>query len=290
MDTGKVIKSIRLSKKLKSKNVYSDILSRPARSRFEKGLSDTTSKKLFEILSNLNISLEEFYFTYNNYKIEDNHDFITQYSKYFYSNDIESLRKLEKSTIEKYWTTNQIKFCHYSALTSLTISSILEEKPNLKNVELLKEYLLNCEEWTYYELVLFTNSLDFFSEELLLLLYKHAKNKLEHFSLLRRYNNEVFSLLSNILVLFITKNNVSQSVFFYQELKNSVSETINKMYEKTMLIFFKELINIMNSTEYDDQNIVKIISLFNYLDMPFKRKQCISLVKVVKSNNPRTLI
>ena len=137
---------------------------------------------------------------------------------------------------------------------------------------------------------MFTNSLDFFSEELLLVLYKHAQTKLEQFSLLRRYNNEVFSLLSNILVLFITKNNVSQSVFFYQELKNSVSETTNKMYEKTMLIFFKELINIMNSTEYDDQNIAKIISLFNYLDMPFKRKQCISLVKVVKNNNPMTLI
>lgn len=84
MDTGKVIKSIRLSKKLKSKNVYNNILSRPASSRFEKGLSDTTSKKLFEILSNLNISLEEFYFIYNGYKIEDDYDFLSQYSKYFY--------------------------------------------------------------------------------------------------------------------------------------------------------------------------------------------------------------
>lgn len=284
MDTGKVIKSIRLSKKLKSKNVYNNILSRPASSRFEKGLSDTTSKKLFEILSNLNISLEEFYFIYNGYKIEDDYDFLSQYSKYFYLNDTDKLRKLENITIQKYLKTNQIKFSHYSALTNLTISSILNEKPNLRSLQILNEYLLNCEEWTYYELVLFTNSLDFFSEELLLILYKHAKKRLEHFSLLRKNSNDVFSLLSNILVVFIKKNNINKSIFFYHELKNSVSKTDHTMYVKTMLIFFKELINIMNSKEYDNQNIVKIISLFDYLDMPFKKNQCNSLVEMVKNN------
>lgn len=285
MEIGKVIRSIRLSKKQKSKNVYNDILSRPAISRFEKGLSDTTSEKLFEILHNLNVSLDEFYFIYNNHKIEDNYDFLSQYSKYFYLSDVDNLRKLENITIQKYLITNRISFFHYSALTNLTISSILNEKPNLKSLKILKDYLLNCEEWTYYELVLFTNSLDFFPEELLLVLYKHAKKRLERFNLLRKHNNEVFSLLSNILVVFIKKNNIRKSVFFYHELEKNVSETTSMMYEKTMMIFFKELINIMSSTEFDEQNIVKIISLFNYLDMPLKNNQCNSLVEIVKNNN-----
>lgn len=55
------------------------------------------------------------------------------------------------------------------------------------------------------------------------------------------------------------------SAFFYEELKNSVFETTNTMYEKTMMIFLKELINIMKSKNYNERNIEKIISLFSCL-------------------------
>ncbi|MGO1590304.1 MAG: hypothetical protein ACTHWI_08785 [Alkalibacterium gilvum] len=104
-----------------------------------------------------------------------------------------------------------------------------------------------------------------FFGNLLLLLYKQTKIKLENFSLLRKYNNEVFSLLLNILVVFIKKDDVKMSAFFYEELKNSVFETTNTMYEKTMMIFLKELINIMKSKNYNERNIEKIISLFSCL-------------------------
>lgn len=75
MTVGEVIRYIRLSKKIKSKNVYTGILSRPAISKFEKGLSDTTTEKFFKIISNLNISLEEFYFIYKNYNLGIDYSF-----------------------------------------------------------------------------------------------------------------------------------------------------------------------------------------------------------------------
>ena len=58
MKIGEVIGAIRKNKNLKSKDVYKGILSRPAISRFEKGHSDTTTDKFFQILDNLNLSLE----------------------------------------------------------------------------------------------------------------------------------------------------------------------------------------------------------------------------------------
>lgn len=214
METGKVVKYIRLSKKIKSGNVYTGILSRPAISRFEKGLSDTTTEKLFKIISNLNVSLDEFYYIYNKYNRDNDYDFYNEYSQAFYSND-----------------------------------------------------------------------LDFFSEELILTLYKRTKRKLEDFTQLRKYNNEVFSLLTNILVVFITKNDIEKSVYFYNELKNSISETNNKMYEKVMLNFFKELVNLIDTKQINNQNIEKIIMLFDYLDMPMKKNQCIYLYENVVNNN-----
>lgn len=192
MEVGKTIKYIRLSKKMKSKNVYTNILSRPAISKFEKGLSDTSTEKLFKILANLNISLDEFYFIYNSHNIENDSDFFNEYSHAFYLSDLKRLNHLKMINDQKYQLTNQIKQLHYSALCDLTISYISNNQINRESFNILKLYLLECEEWTYYELVLFTNSLDFFPEDLILLLYKRTKKKLEDFSQLRKYNNEVF--------------------------------------------------------------------------------------------------
>lgn len=188
-------------------------------------------------------------------------------------------------TNQNYKTTNKINHLHYSALADLTISYILKEKNNIESLKILKDHLLDCNEWTYYELVLFTNSLDFFPEELILLLYRRAKKKLEKFILLRKYSNEVFSLLSNILVVFISKNDKDKCNYFYTELKRNVSEMNNKMYEKTMIIFFNELIKGINTKQLNYKNIETIISLFTWLEMPLKRIQCTSLVETVKINN-----
>lgn len=177
MKTGIVVRYIRLSKKLKSKNVYTNILSRPAVSRFENGLSDTTTEKLFQILTNLNISLDEFYFIYNDYKVENDSDFFNNYSQAFYLNNLARLNELKVITEQKYRLTNQVKQLHYSVLCDLTASYISNLPINMENLKVLNTYLLECEEWTYYELVLFTNSLDFFPEELILLLYKRTKKK-----------------------------------------------------------------------------------------------------------------
>lgn len=285
MKVGEIVRDIRLSKKLKSKNVYHDILTRPAASRFERGLSDTTTDKLFKILANLNISLDEFYFIYNDHKPDIDHYFMSAYSRSFNLNDLNRLKELKMCTERDYNITHQIKYLHYSILCDLTISYISKEPANPKSLSILKKYLLDCEEWTYYELVLFTNSLDFFPEELISLLYKRTRKKLEVFSHLRKYSNEVFALLSNILVVFINKNDPTNCTFFYNELKNSISETNNKMYEKVMADFFKELVITINTKEMNEQNIRKIISLVTSLDMPIKTIQCQSLVQTVKANN-----
>lgn len=249
-------------------------------------MSDTTTEKLFKIISNLNVSLDEFYFIYDKYnKTKNDYDFYNEYSQAFYLNDLESLRKLKSIANEKYKSTNKVKHLHYLSLTDLTISYILKEKNNVESLKILKNYLLECDEWTYYELVLFTNSLDIFSEELLLLLHKRAKEKLKDFTQLRKYSNEVFSLLTNILVVFITKNDIEKSTYFYNELKLSLSETNNRMYEKVMLSFFKELIGIIDTKKSNTQSIEGIIALFDYLDMPVKKNQCVHLYKIVKNNN-----
>lgn len=285
MRTGEVIKYIRESKKLKSKDVYMDILSRPTISRFEKGVSDTTTEKFFLILDNLNISLDEFYFIYNKSQTSESYNFLILYSDYFYSNNLEALKKLKLQMEQQYVLTGQVKFSHYSLITELTICRITGQKMRKEALEQIKNYLFNCEDWTYYEIVLFTNTLDFFSKETIGVLYKRTKKKLKYFSNLRIHNNEVFVLISNILVTSIENNDLESCKYFYNELIKSMDSVNNKMYEKTMIIFFGELTKLIENPNLKIDKINEIIGIFDLLYMPGKSNQCRNLYELVKKNN-----
>ncbi|GHP15044.1 transcriptional regulator [Lentilactobacillus fungorum] len=65
---GQTVKKIRQIKGFTQKEVYSTIVSRSFANRFERGLNDVSATKLFQILDNLSISLDEFRFIHNNYQ------------------------------------------------------------------------------------------------------------------------------------------------------------------------------------------------------------------------------
>lgn len=285
MKTGEVIKYIRISKRLKSKIVYDDILSRPVISKFENGISDTTTEKFFKILKNLNVTLEEFYYIYNDFILDADKAFLSNYAQAFYSSDKEALKKLYNKIKDEYKQTRYVKYLHYSLLTELTIQNIENRKYNNKSLETLKKYLMNCDDWTYYEIMLFTNLLDFFPLSTINILYKRAKKKLIYFKKIKIYRNDLFSMITNILVLYIKENNITLCRFYYSELSENLSNTNNLMYEKTMLLFFKEAINIMENELYNPNKADKIIDMFEFLELPFRKQQCKDLLELVKYNN-----
>lgn len=282
MRVGELIRDIRLAKKLQVKNVYYNILERPSVSKFEKGISDTTSEKFLKIL---NISLEEFYFRYNQSNENDDYYFLQKYTQYFYSNDIEGLKRLENEMYEKSKRYQQDKLLYYSVLAHLTVSDLSKEVADEDKLHILTEYLFRCEEWNYFEIILFTNSMDFFSKDVILLLYKRLRGKLEEFKQIRKYTNELFTLVSNILVLFLKENDLNTAEKLYFDLAQYTSETNNKMYEKAMLVYFKELIKMIKYKSNISIPTEEVIKVFDFLEMPNKKKQCLQLLEIIKRNN-----
>lgn len=282
---GELIRNIRLAKKLQVKNVYHNVLERPSVSKFEKGISDTTSEKFLKILDNLNISLEEFYFRYNQNNENEDFYFLKNYTKFYYSNDVNSLKKLENEMYQKSEQYQQDKLLYYSILAHLTVSDLSKEVADENKRHILTEYLFRCEEWNYFEIILFTNSMDFFSKDVILLLYKRLRDKLEEFKQIRKYTNEIFTLISNILVIFLRENEFNTAQKLYFDLTQYTSDTNNKMYEQAMLIYFKELIDMIKDKSNYSKSVEEIINIFDFLDMPNKKKQCIQLLEIIKRNN-----
>ena len=285
MKIGEVIGAIRKNKNLKSKDVYKGILSRPAISRFEKGhSSDTTTDKFFQILDNLNLSLEEFHFLYDGNKANTDAMMISAYSEAYYAKDIPKLAVLEEEVKNRFEETSKIKYLHHASIVHLLRCNLSELPFPHKELAVIKDYLFQCETWNYYELVLFTNSLDFFPEEVLDAVYTKAKEKMTEFNQLKRYKNELFSLISNILVLQLEKNNLEKSLLYYADLEKTLSTSDNRMYEHAMLLFFKELIAVMQHKE-DTEKLTAILQTFKLLDMERIGNQCAGLLEIVRKNN-----
>jgi len=70
MDIGSTIELIRQNKNIPIKSLIGEVMSRAHYYRITNGQSDMTVKNFFNILERLNVSLEEFLFIKNNFKIE----------------------------------------------------------------------------------------------------------------------------------------------------------------------------------------------------------------------------
>ncbi|WP_332647414.1 helix-turn-helix domain-containing protein [Lysinibacillus sp. 54212] len=286
MEVGEVIRKIRKNKNIPSNKVYKNVLSRPAVAKFEKGLSDTSVKKFLDILDALNISLEEFGVIY---KETENQDlkYTRSYINAYYSKDLDTLNAIVNSASKDYLETKNEKYRHYQALVRLLMDDINETDVHKSEIDILKQYLVQCDVWGYYEIILFTNSLSFYSCEFIDIVYSRAKSTLLKLKNMLRYRNEVALMLLNILEKNILSKNIGQASFYLTELKGLKNNVIDNMYIQTMILYFTLICKIIDGKykgDFEEYNskIKEIINIFNVLGLSQKAIQCESFYKKVK--------
>lgn len=255
--------------------LYSSLLSRQAALKFESGASDTTVSKFLIILDRLNLSLEEFQSLYLS---SDNKNYTTQYINLFYKKDIEALKSLSQEAEIEYKNTNLEKFNHYSALTLLMIDYLSnKEETNHLALKVIVDYLFTCDEWGYYEITLFTNSLIYIPSEFVDIVYPRVKKKFMLTENLLRYRNEAAIILFNILEKKILEKDVKKVKLYLTELHQIKDSTLDNMYIQTMIKYFTVISSpIINKDIQEDikQQIIVIIDFFNFIELKSKAEQC----------------
>lgn len=274
---GETIKRLRLAKKIPSQSLYMDLLSRQARSNFEKGESDTTVSKFFKLLDRLNISLDEFYVLHTKEESVEFHLFSDIASTY-YKKDVEGLIFLIKKLSKEYERTNNIKYHHYKIMVENMLHILKGESPS-EEFEQLSNYLLNCDSWGYYEIMLFSNSINYFSQDLIDIVFKRSTSVITDFQLLRRYRNEYAMLLLNIINKNILETNYFVAEKYFKEYENMGEVLQNDMYYQSMRKFFREVLEIVTNKKQSTQELAKILSYLGYFNMKNKQKQCIALLE-----------
>jgi len=88
---GITIKQLRLAKGLTQAAIYSGIVSRSFASRFESGHNDISASKLFEILDNLAVSVDEFRFIHQHYQPSPLDQALSQANRYYEAQNFPAL-------------------------------------------------------------------------------------------------------------------------------------------------------------------------------------------------------
>ncbi|GLC89468.1 Rgg family transcriptional regulator [Lysinibacillus piscis] len=276
-EIGLIVRDIRQSKNLKSSYVYKGIFSRQASSNFEKGLNDTTVKKFFIILERLNISLEEFHIALTKNK-SNQFQLFSEISKYFYKNDMNSLVKIMFEMEEKYTIKNNIKYLHYKIMIGQIINT-MNKKEQTDDFDILRNYLVNCNSWGYYEIVLFGNCLNYFSQEFIDIVYYRIKKNLNQIQNFNRYTNELAKLLLNIIFLNIKRGDYTCAKKYLVEYNTLSLSLENDSYYNIMRKFFNSLMDVLCKQSDTFENLEKILNILEFLELDNKKKQCISLLE-----------
>lgn len=155
---GEAIRAIRISKGLKLKDVYSDILSKSYSISFEKGNHEISLRLLENILDRLLLNIDEFLYIYNNYRLPEKEEFLQRYSEASNQNDIDKLKILLQEngkglTLSSRLRTAQIR-SRLRQLIDFNENHIYRKDNILKeDIKLIKDYLYSLDSWTLQEII-----------------------------------------------------------------------------------------------------------------------------------------
>lgn len=252
---GHVFRTIRLAKNLSLKDIAQGDISVSFLSKFERDESDISLSKFYSLLNKMNITLEEFRFIANDYKLMEHEVMLDNVRSAYESNNIILLETLKKKELAKYSETKRNTY----KLNSIMISALVCDLRNQYDISAedktyLSDYLLSVETWGYYENILFGNSLSILTLDSVILFSKEILKRSKLYMNLNVNRDEVVGILLNATVFCIKGNRISESLYFIKIVDEMLENKV-LYFEKTKLLFLKGLYDI--KTQKKEKGIEK---------------------------------
>ncbi|HEO6694113.1 TPA: Rgg/GadR/MutR family transcriptional regulator [Streptococcus agalactiae] len=259
MNFGEALDQIRRQKDISIKQVCGNYLSRQTYYRFVNNETDISSKKLFYLLNNLNVNVDEFLFICNNFQLNKEFADMEKIKISFQNQNILELERL----LDNYSSYKNIKEQLMYAVISILLGR-LTNKISYTEENIVRNYLVNIETWTHYEIVLFNNIMFIFDSEFIELVVNKTSLTLEKYSTLRYYGSESIRMLLNMIILYIDRQDIKRAQRVLKIIKN-LKINDDCMYEKSCIIFFSEVINLLNGAKDSLENCKSILKYFNLI-------------------------
>lgn len=264
---GKTFKNLRISRKLTLEEIANDEFSISMLSKFENGKTEISVNKLNKALSNLHMSVSEFYYLANDLEYDKFREIYFTTIKLKNSKDKKGLIKLYNEQIE---LSKLSKMGKFNLLDSIIIaSSIRDIDQNFELTEqqrsFLHDYLFSIEIWGEYEMILFTSAMEFFNAKVYLNYVREMFKKIDYFKDMSVVNNMLQTAILHGLFLSIDQKYDFGASYFNKKAYEYIHDT-RDAYMKIIYMFANGYYKIYKKQIFDGKNIIeKSLQIFNAL-------------------------
>lgn len=240
---GQVLRRMREEKGYSLRQVSNGILSTSFLSKFERGESNISLSHFIRIIERMNISLDEFVFSANEYKPNDLDRLMSDIASAYQRNNTSKLKIITKKEYEKWEKYGLDAYLCNSIMAEAMMLNLQKKEIDKKKREYIANYLFKVDLWGNYELVVYANSLTIFPPETVVALSKEVVKKTSMYKLVHKNFVQTLAILLNTTIVCLESNLLNDALYFILTLDN-MHMAENLFYERTLLIFLKGIYEI----------------------------------------------
>lgn len=237
---GEIFRILRENKNITLSSLADEYVSKGMISKFERDESEISVSRFFHLLNKIKITPDEFFFYKNQYQSEGFGEIVSIIQQGVLSGNTKIIKSAMEREKNKYLETRD----SYVRLNYIMIEAVLKGidsssyRIDSKDLDFIVDYLFKCENWGYYELVLYGNSMSVFPIESIILFSKAIPQKI----LLMKNSGRIleigFNVILNSLGMCIQFNKQKAAQYFLESLENlNMPETM--LFEYTLLKLYK---------------------------------------------------
>ncbi|GGE30689.1 Rgg/GadR/MutR family transcriptional regulator [Streptococcus himalayensis] len=266
---GEIFKKFRVSRGLRLKDITNAGISKSQLSRFENGDTDLTITKFMLILDEINMPIDEFMYAVHEFHRDELNDLLEQISKYISTRDIQGMKKLLISQMEKRDRKDKF-YALNTILVKIRLQDLSGECQYTKqDLNYLTDYLFSVEYWGCYELLLFMNTLDVLNHKAFMVLSREMSRRTDFFKEIPTHRRLMSTMFLNAYITCIERNKLIDALYFEKQLHYCFFKE-TEMYERLVFLYAQNLYNYKKNQ--DNRAIIEM-------------KKCIGAMKLSGSNH-----
>ena len=274
---GKIVSNIRTAKGVPIGKLISGVCSRTAYRNFVMNQTGTSVDNFMRLLAKLHVSYTEFKYIANGFETDYEQRFVTDLQRAIAQGNLERLDSLLQRILN-YCVIyeNDEKYRHLACITQLTIDKMKGNRLDENARQVVTNYLIRCETWTHYELMMFNNAMFAFSLDQIRMFREKVTHNLEKYQNLRVYGSESFRVLINMLMVFIESRS-HRDIRIMMGLINNYQLNEDMLFEETLRLYFTGILDLINQRISVGMTKVKqaleVLSILNAKDYHQNLKQ-----------------
>lgn len=266
MNFGSTLKKIRIEKGIKQKDICEGIITLSYYSRIERNISEPSIYVFVRILNKLSISFDEFMFIHNNYQEPVNQQMWTYISDLYHSGNAYLLNQVKEEINMKASDKEQQILLDIIDMFLFRLGETTNEVPDS---QLIVKRLMEIENWTSYEVKLFTTVMDALPIDTLIIIVNHLLKKRTIYMTSKGYNSPYNKILINVTLLCLNANYINEAKIYLCEIKKNLE--VRDFYGRSFYRYLDGIFNYLTGkTEEgtaavnDFFNICHILELDNF--------------------------